>query len=109
MTDEADARITARIKNARKQARLSQEEMAHRLGVSTRSWCRWERNEGGGWQPHLDAIAAITNVTREDLLGEDRVQPVTMDDLLARIDALTTEVANLRRELRSRQPPSGQP
>lgn len=102
-SDPLEARTMTRIRTAREKAKLSQEDMAHQVGVSTRTWCRWERQEGGGWQRYIDRIADVLNVSREQLLGNEYVEPVTMDDVMESLAKLTAEVERLSRNLAEAQ------
>lgn len=58
-----DVSIGSRLRQERKLAKLSQEALARRIGVSKNSVCRWEAGQA---YPRAESIAAIA-----DVLGVD--------------------------------------
>lgn len=62
-----DHQPVERMKLARQVAGLSQEEAAHRLGVTTRTYARWERGETAGWLSQVERIAEAFGVDPEEI------------------------------------------
>ncbi len=63
-----------KIQKLRKEAGLSQEELAHRLGVSRQAVSKWERDSG---YPETDKIvwmSSIFNVSADYLLKDDETE-----------------------------------
>jgi transcriptional regulator with XRE-family HTH domain len=89
------------MRSARKRLGISQEEAAHRLGVSLRTYARWERGESMGFIGHLDEIAPVLNTTEADLLGGENPlsDGPTVRDLAAKLDQMSSELHELRRSL----------
>jgi transcriptional regulator with XRE-family HTH domain len=56
-----------RLKKLRKQNKISQEELAYRVGVSVMTIWRWERGEYGPEFDHLEMIAQALGVRIRDL------------------------------------------
>lgn len=93
-----EVRIAARMREARESAGISQEEVGRRLGVTLRTYARWERGESYGYLQRLGDIAKALGVTESDLLGgEDPMtaQP-TVDALSDKLDQILTELAQIR-------------
>lgn len=58
-----------RLKELRKQARLTQVEIAEKLGISQPAYASWERGTKKPTQENLIKIAQILNVTVDYLVG----------------------------------------
>lgn len=116
------------VREARKAAGLSQEDAARGLGVSLRTYSRWERSEGArdNVSHRLDQIAELFDTTPEDirtqalaLSGHPVDQPApeakdlhrlqtTVDELRDRVLDLTArieQVRNQQEEMKKRLPP----
>lgn len=88
--------IGARLKHARHEAGLTQEEMADLVGVSTRSW---QGYEGGDVVPyrHMGRIAEITRRSVAWLIHGDTDEVSHDPDEMQRLrEELATEIARLR-------------
>lgn len=96
-----EERIAGRMRNARRQLGISQEEAGHRLGVSLRTYARWERGESLGFIGHLDEIAPMLETSEADLLGGENLMSdgPTVKDLAAKVDQMLKELQDLRRDL----------
>lgn len=96
-----EARITNRMRQARERLGISQEESGRRLGVTLRTYARWERGESRGWLGYLPEIAEALETTESTLLGGENLlaDGPTVQDLAAKMDALMTELHQLREEL----------
>lgn len=98
-----EERIAGRMRSARKRLGISQEEAAHRLDVSLRTYARWERGESLGFLGRLDEIAKALGASEADLLGGE--SPLsdgpTVRDLAAKLDQMMEEITSLRRDLES--------
>ena len=76
-----------KLKNARKQAGFSQEELAGKLCVSRSAVAKWETDKGLPDIENLKAIAALLNVSIDYLLDEGETlsmtnlrEPICLDD-----------------------------
>lgn len=77
-----------------------QEEVGRRLGVTLRTYARWERGESFGYLTRLGEVAAALETTESDLLGGEDIstaQP-TIDALSDKIDLVITELRQLRQD-----------
>lgn len=67
-----DVQIASRLANRRREAGLSQEALAAKLGVSRQAVSKWERSEASPDTDNLIALAALYGVTLDELLyGSD--------------------------------------
>ena len=96
-----ESRITDRMRQARERLGISQEEAGRRLGVTLRTYARWERGESKGWVGYLAEIAAALETTESDILGGENplTDGPTVQDLAAKMDDVMTELRALRQEL----------
>ena len=60
-----------KLRNARKEAGLSQEQLAEKLSVSRSAVAKWETDNGMPDVGNLKAIATLLNVSIDYLLDED--------------------------------------
>lgn len=105
----AAKRLGARIRRARRQAGLSQAQLAERTGVKhPQSVSRWER---GMQLPGLERVETIAAVTKKPLgffLEQDSEVPLLVEaqaeDALRRFADLVEELASLVGVLRVRPP-----
>lgn len=63
-----DVQIASRLANRRREAGLSQEALAAKLGVSRQAVSKWERSEASPDTDNLIALAALYGVTLDELL-----------------------------------------
>lgn len=63
-----DVQIASRLANRRREAGLSQEALAAKLGVSRQAVSKWERSEAAPDTDNLIALAALYGVTLDELL-----------------------------------------
>lgn len=61
--------FSERLKDLRKQARLTQVDVAERLGISQPAYASWERGVKKPTQENLVKIAQVLNVTVDYLVG----------------------------------------
>ena len=87
----AEQKIANNIRLARRLAGLTQEEAAHDLDVTVRTYARWENDESRGFMEHLDAVAKAFGTTTEQLVGT--AEGASLDD---RLEAMETELRELR-------------
>lgn len=85
------AKVAERIRLSRSLVGLSQEDVARQLGVTVRTYARWERCETLGFLGELEPIAKVLQTTPEDLLG-----PSDEDPRGAEVAALRAELAEVR-------------
>ena len=62
--------LNLKLKQIRKMRRMSQGELAEKVGVSTRVVSAWERQETEMTIKHAKRICEILNCTFEELIGE---------------------------------------
>ena len=69
--------IGARIRDARQRQHLTQDDLAHRVGVSRSAVAQWETGRAGQVTANLSRIAAALEVGVEYLMyGEDKRAPL---------------------------------
>lgn len=83
--------IAENLRLARRLAGITQEEAAHKLGVTVRTYARWESGESKGFVDQLDRIAKVFGTTTDQLLGSD--EDASTADRLA---AMENELRELR-------------
>lgn len=96
--------FSERLKESRKQARLTQVEIAEELGISQPAYASWERGVKKPTQENLVKIAQVLNVSVDYLVGnsEDRTDELDNIELLFRMNSkgLTEEEKEIfRKEL----------
>lgn len=63
-----DFEMAQRLANRRKEAKLSQETLAEKLGVSRQAVSKWERGESSPDTDNIIALAKLYNITIDELL-----------------------------------------
>lgn len=96
--------FSERLKDLRKQAGLTQVDVAERLGVSQPAYASWERGIKKPTQENLVKIAQVLNVSVDYLVGnsEERIDELDNIELLFRMNSkgLTdSEKAVFKKEL----------
>lgn len=91
-------RIASRIRQARQRAGMTQEEAARRLGVSGRTYIRWEHGDSEGFMSRIDGIASAFGTTPQELIDD---QSALLADLIAEVKAQRQEIAAMRQEIRA--------
>lgn len=78
-----------RLKELRKQAHLTQVELAKRLGIGQSSYADWERGKKKPTQDNLVKIAQVLNVSVDYLVGnsEERIDELDNIELLFRMNS----------------------
>jgi transcriptional regulator with XRE-family HTH domain len=61
--DDLPAELSARIRAARRHRGLTQQEVAHKVGITVRSISGWERGKA---IPHLDTLEALARALGQD-------------------------------------------
>lgn len=81
--------FSERLKDLRKQAGLTQVDVAERLGVSQPAYASWERGIKKPTQENLVKIAQVLNVSVDYLVGnsEERIDELDNIELLFRINS----------------------
>lgn len=81
--------FSERLKDLRKQAGLTQVNVAERLGVSQPAYASWERGIKKPTQENLVKIAQVLNVSVDYLVGnsEERTDELDNIELLFRINS----------------------
>ena len=78
--------LSANLRSLRRNANLTQEQLADVLGVSFQSISKWERGEGMPDIMLLPSIAKYFHVTIDDLLGmDDELQQANANELLVTV------------------------
>lgn len=96
--------FSERLKNLRKQERLTQVDVAEKLGISQPAYASWERGAKKPTQENLVKIAQVLNVSVDYLVGNSEEKSDELDniELLFRMNSkgLTNEEKKIfKREL----------
>lgn len=73
--------LAENLKATRKQAGLSQEQLAEKLGVSRQAVTKWETGAGIPDIENIRAISALLDISIDDLLSNERTSPKPVDYL----------------------------
>lgn len=75
--------FSERLKNLRKQAHLTQVDVAEKLGISQQAYASWERGVKKPTQDNLVKISQILNVSIDYLVGNsnERVKEDKLDNV----------------------------
>ena len=75
--------FSERLKESRKQARLTQVEIAEKLGISQPAYASWERGAKKPTQENLVKLAQVLNVTIDYLVGnsDDEIANKELEDI----------------------------
>lgn len=73
-----------KLKNARKEAGLSQEQLAEKLSVSRSAVAKWENDNGMPDVGNLKALAQLLNISIDYLLDED--EKITFNEIREPVD-----------------------
>ena len=81
--------FSERLKKLRKKAKLTQVDIARKLGISQQAYASWERGIKKPTQENLVKIAQILNVSVDYLLGnsEEKVDELDNIELLFRMNS----------------------
>lgn len=90
-------RVVERLVHLREQHSLTQEQAAHKVGVTNRQWQRWEAGESMPYPRNLDLIAQRFGITVAEFF-DDMPEPAA-----SRVDQLEAEVLELREAQRQLQ------
>lgn len=71
-----------KLKSIRKQAGMSQEKLAEKLGVSRQAVTKWETNMGIPDIENIMALAALFDISIDELLGKERGEEKKQTDYL---------------------------
>ena len=94
--------IKDNIRRIRKRSGMTQEDMAHKLGISLTAYRDLERGATNIVNSNIARIAEITGTTTEEVLGyttvpdEDRIQDVQVE-YGAKIENLQTRINDLEK------------
>ena len=94
--------IKDNIRRIRKRSGMTQEDMAHELGISLTAYRDLERGATNIVNSNIARIAEITGTTTEEVLGyttvpdEDRIQDVQVE-YRAKIENLQTRINDLEK------------
>ncbi|MDG0264802.1 helix-turn-helix domain-containing protein [Streptococcus thermophilus] len=73
--------FSERLKELRKQAQLTQVELASKLGIAQSSYADWERGRKKPTQDNLVKIAQILNVSVDYLVGNSEKKADELDNI----------------------------
>lgn len=73
--------FSERLKDLRKQAELTQVDVAGRLGISQQAYASWERGVKKPTQDNLVKIAQILNVSVDYLVGNSEEKADELDNI----------------------------
>lgn len=88
-----------RLLELRERHGLSQEDAAHKVGITTRQWQRWETGESMPYPRNLDAVASRFGISVAEFF--DPAEAVTAD--VAQLDRIEAKLD----EILSRLPAEG--
>ena len=82
-------KFSERLKDLRKQAELTQVDVAGKLGISQQAYASWERGTKKPTQENLVKIAQVLNVSVDYLVGnsEERIDELDNIELLFRMNS----------------------
>lgn len=94
--------IKENIRKIRKSKGLTQEEMAHRMGISLTAYRDLEKGATGIVNSNISKIAEITGISTAEVLGySEQSQTVTVNDVKAeynsRIETMQTRINDLEK------------
>jgi transcriptional regulator with XRE-family HTH domain len=98
MSDLLKDRIAMRIKDLRTERRLTQEQMARAVGVSTRHYVRWEKGESLPYWRNIELLAEAFDVEPGVIVDAENGS-IPGQDPSTRIAALTRELAALEQKV----------
>lgn len=73
--------FSERLKNLRKQAHLTQVDVAGKLGISQQAYASWERGIKKPTQDNLVKIAQVLNVSVDYLVGNSEEKSDDLDNI----------------------------
>lgn len=81
--------FSERLKESRKQAHLTQVDIAEKLGISQPAYASWERGTKKPTQENLVKIAQVLNVSVDYLVGnsEEKIDELDNIELLFRMNS----------------------
>ena len=82
-----------RLQKARKEAGLSQEELAEQLGVSRQAVSKWENDSGYPEMEKMIRLSQIYQVSLDYLVGNEQEQEQTNEDILTKGWYISHELA----------------
>lgn len=88
---EDPALVAERLRLARRYAGMTQEDAARELGVTVRTYARWEKGVTLGFLKETERIAEVFGTTPEAILGI-----AGESQLEAKVDALSAELRELK-------------
>lgn len=74
-------KFSERLKNLRKQAHLTQVDVAEKLGISQPAYASWERGAKKPTQENLVKIAQVLNVSIDYLVGNSEEKSDELDNI----------------------------
>ncbi len=77
--------LAGKLKSIRKQAGMSQEQLAEKLGVSRQAVTKWETDAGIPDIENVMAISALFNISIDDLLSNEKAAKQSIDYLFESI------------------------
>jgi transcriptional regulator with XRE-family HTH domain len=80
-------KVTERLLELRERHGLSQEDAAHKVGITTRQWQRWETGESMPYPRNLDAVASAFGISIVEFFDPEPVAQPADADQLDRIEA----------------------
>lgn len=87
-----------RLLELRERHGLSQEDAAHKVGITTRQWQRWETGESMPYPRNLDAVASRFGISVAEFFDppdDISVDVAQLDRMEAKLDEILSRVAAL--------------
>ena len=69
--------LSGRIKELRKQAKISQETLAEKVGVSRQTVTKWETDRGEPGIANLIQLADVFSISVDELLGHSPAETIS--------------------------------
>lgn len=96
MEEARRIQIGKRLKALRKDAALTQEQLAERAGVVLRTYQDWEYGESGTDVEQYEKLASVFGVSVQEIIGTETGVPAWASELKAQFDRMEREFAELR-------------
>ena len=91
--------FSERLKNLRKQAHLTQVDVAEKLGISQPAYASWERGVKKPTQENLVKIAKLFNVSVDTLVSNDKTDDIGLSEVELLFRTTSNGMSNEEKEV----------